>query len=114
MSRSELPILIPNFDGTFLGWRPWHYEGARRTRKVATVTGGQQQPNSRIDGWRAEIFFPYDLFKPLQNVPPKSGTRWRANFYRVDHDGERPVSWEWARICDSFHEFRKFGTLEFE
>ena len=22
----ELPILIPNFGGKFLGWRPWHYE----------------------------------------------------------------------------------------
>ena len=26
----ELPILIPNFGGQFLGWRPWHYEQDRR------------------------------------------------------------------------------------
>jgi len=29
----ELPILIPNFGGEFLGWRPWHYEGERKTQK---------------------------------------------------------------------------------
>ena len=31
----ELPILVPNLDGKFLGWRPWHYEGepARRARR---------------------------------------------------------------------------------
>jgi hypothetical protein len=81
---------------------------------MATVTGGQQQSNSSIDGWRAEIFFPYDLLKPLQNVPPKSGTRWRANFYRVDHDGGDVTSWDWARVGKSFHEFRGFGTLIFE
>ena len=22
----ELPILVPNYNGKFLGWRPWHYE----------------------------------------------------------------------------------------
>ncbi len=23
----ELPIMVPNYDGNFFGWRPWHYEG---------------------------------------------------------------------------------------
>jgi hypothetical protein len=26
----ELPLLIPNQGGMFMGWRPWHYEGPRR------------------------------------------------------------------------------------
>ncbi|MBI3463514.1 MAG: carbohydrate-binding family 9-like protein [Planctomycetes bacterium] len=110
----ELPILIPNFDGTFFGWRPWHYEGNRRTRKAVTAVGGPQQSGARVDGWRAEVFFPYDLLKPLQNLPPKPGTRWRANFYRVDHDGGEATSWDWARVGPSFHEFRSFGTLVFD
>ena len=25
----ELPILVPNKAGSFLGWRPWKYEGER-------------------------------------------------------------------------------------
>ena len=110
----ELPILIPNFGGQFLGWRPWHYEGDRKTRKATVTVGGPKESGATISGWRAEVFVPYDLLKPLQNVPPKSGTRWRANFYRVDYDGGKSASWDWARVGPSFHEFQKFGMLVFE
>ncbi len=110
----ELPILIPNLDGKYLGWRPWHYEKDRKTRKQVVIRGGQQMPHAKVTGWRAEIFFPYGLFKPLGNVPPQAGTRWRANFYRVDHDGERATAWDWARVGPSFHEYKKFGTLIFD
>ena len=110
----ELPIIIPNFEGKFLGWRPWHYEGDRKTHKAVTIVGGRQQSGAKIQGWKAELFFPYDLLQPLQNVPPKPGTRWRANFYRVDYDGGEQMSWDWARVGPSFHEHKKFGTLVFE
>jgi len=40
----ELPILIPNFQGDFLGWRPWHYEGERLTRRATTALGGPRDP----------------------------------------------------------------------
>ena len=79
----ELPILIPNFGGQFLGWRPWHYERDRATRKATSIIGGPKQSGAAIEGWRAEFFFPYALLRPLQNVPPKPGTHWRANFYRM-------------------------------
>lgn len=111
----ELPILVPNFDGKFLGWLPWHYEGARKTRKATAVTGGQKESGAAVTGWTAEVFIPYELLKPLQNVPPKAGTKWRANFYRVDHDeGKPPNRWTWAAVGLSFHEYQKFGTLVFE
>jgi hypothetical protein len=110
----ELPIIIPNFEGKFLGWRPWHYEGDRKTRKAVSIVGGRQQSGAKIQGWKAELFFPYELLQPLQNVPPKPGTRWRANFYRVDYDGGEQMSWDWARVGPSFHEHKKFGTLVFE
>ena len=110
----ELPILIPNFGGQFLGWRPWHYEGDRKTRKAVKIIGGEAKSGAAIEGWRAEVFFPYDLLRPLQNVPPKAGTRWRANFYRMDYDGDVTAAWDWARVGPSFHEFEKFGTLVFE
>lgn len=110
----ELPIIIPNFDGKFLGWRPWHYEGDRKTKKATTVTGGPKHSGAEIRGWKAEVFVPYDLLKPLQNVPPQPGTRWRANFYRVDYDEGKGAGWDWARVGRSFHEFEKFGTLVFE
>jgi hypothetical protein len=109
----ELPILIPNFGGQFLGWLPWHYDGTRKTRKATSTTGGPKKSQASIQGWRAEFFIPYALLRPLQNVPPKPGTRWRANFYRMDHDDGRSTQWEWARVGKSFHEFEKFGELLF-
>lgn len=109
----ELPILIPNFGGQFLGWRPWHFERDRLTRKATSVTGGKKEPHAAIQGWRAEFFIPYALLKPLQNVPPTPGTRWRANFYRVDYDEGKTTQWDWAPVGPSFHEFQKFGDLLF-
>ena len=67
-----------------------------------------------MTGWTAEVFIPYELLTPLRNVPPKPGTRWRANFYRMDYDDGQHTSWDWARVGPSFHEFQKFGTLVFE
>lgn len=116
----ELPILIPNFEGKFLGWTPWNYEGARKTRKAVHLVGDGQNPvteaktGQAIGGWRAEVFVPYSLLEPLQNVPPKPGSRWRANFYRVDYDRGSSTSWDWSRVGPSFHEYEKFGTLIFD
>ena len=110
----ELPLLIPNFGGRFLGWRPWHYEGNRKTRKATSAVGGRKRSGARVTGWKAEVFVPYDLLKPLPNVPPRPGTRWRGNFYRIDYDDGQTTSWDWARVGASFHEFAKFGDLIFE
>jgi len=109
----ELPILVPNLDGKFLGWRPWLYDGDRKVRKAVSAAGGKGS-GAAVQGWTAEFFIPYDLLRPLRNVPPKSGTRWRANFYRMDYDGGNKTSWDWARVGSDFHEFQKFGTLVFE
>jgi hypothetical protein len=110
----ELPILVPNFGGQFYGWRPWHYEGDRKTRKAVSVRGGPATSGAGITGWTAEVYVPYDLLKPLQNVPPASGTRWRANFYRMDYESGRGASWNWAPVRGTFHQPEKFGVLEFE
>jgi hypothetical protein len=109
----ELPILVPNFGGQFLGWRPWSYDGDRRTRKMTTVVGGPQQSFAAIEGWRAEFFIPYALLSPLRNVPPGPGTRWRANFYRMDHDDQMRTQWEWAPVGETFHDYERFGDLVF-
>lgn len=110
----ELPILVPQLNGKFLGWRPWHYEGERRIAKKVSVIGGKQASMEKVDGWRAEVFIPYALLEPLPNVPPTKGARWRANFYRVDYDHERSTAWDWSRVGASFHEIAKFGTLVFD
>jgi len=112
--NKELPIIIPNFDGTYLGWRPWKYTGDRKTRKAVSIRGGEQKSQATVKGWSAEVFVPYDLLAPLQNVPPKRGTTWRANVYRVDYDDGHVTSWDWSRVGATFHEFHKFGILKFQ
>ena len=111
--NKELPILVPNFGGQFLGWRPWHYEKERLIRKATSITGGPRQSHAAIRGWSAEFFIPYALLRPLQNVPPKAGTRWRANFYRVDHDDGMRTNWAWAPVRTTFHDYQSFGELLF-
>jgi hypothetical protein len=100
----ELPLLIPNHSGDFLGWLPWHYVGDRKTRHATTIAS---------KSWTAEFFIPYKLLKPLSQVPPIRGTRWRCNFYRLDYD--RGMSkWSWQPTNGNFHEFEKFGTVIFD
>lgn len=106
----ELPILVPNNQGKFWGWRPWHYEGNRVTKHATHInTTGKM-----VTSWTAEFFIPYTLLTPLNNVPPKKGTQWRANFYRIDYDkGES--SWEWQKVRkETFHDYEIFGKLLFE
>ena len=112
----ELPILVPNMDGKYRGWLPWHYEGDRKTRTATTVTGGRKESGATIEGWKAEIFLPFKLLVPLSNVPPVSGTKWRANIYRIDydHDHRKGTFFTWQRIERSFHEFEKYGVFLFE
>lgn len=106
----ELPILVPNMDGDFLGWRPWQYEGARKIRHATHIAKDQQQ---KVREWTGEFFIPYALLKPLKNVPPKKGTEWRVNLYRNDYDLGY-TSWSWKPVQTNYHDYQRFGVIRFE
>jgi predicted TIM-barrel fold metal-dependent hydrolase len=112
--NKELPIIVPNLGDKFRGWLPWYEGGAGKTRKATSAIDGELKSGAAVKGWRAEVFIPYELLVPLRNVPPKPGTKWRANFYRMDYDDKQQTSWDWARVGTSFHEYKKFGTLVFD
>jgi hypothetical protein len=109
----ELPIIVPNYNGDFYGWLPWHYEGDKKTRHATSTRGGKQKPNAPIEAWTAEFFIPYKLLSPLQNVPPEPGTKWRANMYRIDYD-QGTTQFTWQKVSKTFHDYMKFGTFVFE
>lgn len=109
----ELVLLVPHFKN-FHGWIPWHYEKERKVKKRVRIVGGNMESNSHISSWTAELFFPFALFQPLENIPPVSGTIWNANFYRLDYDGGHIIKWAWSPIKKSFHEFKNFSQLLFE
>ncbi len=110
----ELPLLVSNHGGTFMGWSPWHYAGERRVRRATAVRGGVREPGAAVTGWSAEFFVPFALLQGLANVPPAAGTRWRLNLCRIDHDGGAPRLSSWsAGITDTFHAIERFGTAVF-
>lgn len=100
----ELPIIVPNLNGKFLGWRPWKYDGPRLIKHAASI-----QP----DAWIAEFYIPFKVLAPLTNVPPKKGMTWRCNMYRLDHD-DGISRWSWQPVRTNFHDYERFGTIKFD
>ncbi len=110
----ELPILVPNNQGKFMGWLPWHYEGERMIHKATAVRGGEKAPLAEVSGWTSEFFIPFTLLIGLGNVPPTPGTRWRANIYRMDYDTPPRTHWAWCPDTGAaFHNYQGFGTFRF-
>jgi len=113
----ELPILVSNNGKGFFGWAPWHYEGERRTEKATSVRGGMMEPGAKIEGWMAEYFIPFALFRGLSGAPPQPGDSWRINVYRIDYDlgPKQAVQWAWdTNTGGNFHDYRNFGRMTFE
>jgi hypothetical protein len=110
----ELPLLISNNEGELLRWMPFHYEENRKTAHATAVRGGEKKSMAQVSGWTAEFFFPYKLLKPLNNYIPQSGSRWRANMYRVDYDDNSRNNWTWQPVTRNFHDYQHFGTFIFE
>lgn len=109
----ELPIIVPNYRGKFLGWLPWKYEGDKKVVHATSVRGGEKAGGAKVEGWMAEFFIPYRLLEPLPEVPPGPGTLWRANMYRIDYDrGASHFSWKSTK--GTFHDYNRFGTFIFE
>jgi len=110
----ELPILVSNNHGTFMGWLPWYYLNDRKIRKATAATGGPKQAGATVEGWTAEFFIPYLLFKGINGVPPgparagaPTSTAWTTTTaIRRSGTGRRWV--------ESFHEYRGFGVLLFD
>lgn len=110
----ELPIIVYNDDsGKLSRWQPFYYESERKTRHAVTVQDALKKSSHMADSWIAEFYIPYKLLKPLTNTPPKSGTVWRGNLYRIDYDKGETL-WSWQLTSGNFHEYRKFGKFQFE
>jgi hypothetical protein len=106
----ELVLLIPHLEKGVMGWAPWHYEGDRKVQKKVFI----HNQKGKMEKWTAEMYFPFKLLAPLGNVPPAKGTCWNANFYRLDYDGGKMTKFAWSPVENSFHEFKRYGTIRFE
>lgn len=109
----ELVILVPNLNGKAQGWKPWFYDERNKVQHETSAQGGQKKSMGAVEGWKAEFFIPFNLMNPIVQSPPKSGTKWKGNFYRIDYDLETAY-YSWQKTSGSFHDFKKYGTLIFE
>jgi hypothetical protein len=88
--------------------------------KVGVKVDGTVDNRNDVDkGWVAEMMIPLEAAKgkekEMKNVPPKVGTEWRVNFFRLDMPAGRPqqgTAWAPPLVGD-FHALDKFGVLVF-
>ncbi|RXK48927.1 carbohydrate-binding family 9-like protein [Aquirufa rosea] len=106
----ELVLMVPNFQNKFFGWLPWHYEGDRKVQKKVSLNHNVGTPGS----WSAEIFIPFTLLTPLENVPAKPGMTWKGNFCRLDYDTGKMAKWSWSPLPGTFHDYKKYGVFLFK
>ncbi len=106
----ELALDIVNNNGKFKGSKTLQSEGARTIHAVSII---EKQTGVGRLSWTAEFFIPFTLLQSTGSIPPKKGTLWRANFYRIDYD-RKPVYSSWSLTRKGFHDPEKFGTIEFE
>lgn len=107
----ELPIMILNNKGNAMGWKPWHYEGRRKTLHAVNINK-PIKPGARFT-WTAEVFIPFALLAPMVSMPPAKGTQWRANFYRIDYD-RSPAYSSWRLTRQNYHDYERFGIIQFD
>jgi len=56
---------------------------------------------------------PSKSFNPFKMYLRNPETKWRANMYRIDYD-DKMLLYLWAEFENTFHDFRHFGTFNFE
>ena len=111
--NKELVLLISQSNKKFTRWRPFGPEDKKIIKNV-DIGGAQMKSGTKIQGWRAEIFFPYEILGPMITGAPASGTRWKANFCRLDYDTGKMIKWSWSPIKVSFHEFQSYLPIQYE
>lgn len=111
--NKELVLYMTHFNNQRKGVPPGNYEGNRKTRK-AVFTQGKAENGAPNDLWMAEVYIPFKLMSQYQHTPPASGTKWNANFYRLDYDSGKQVKWAWSPVKSSFHETDKYQPIRFE
>lgn len=105
--NKELVLLVPQYNGEFMGWRPWHYENERKIEHRIHYL-------NRDKNWAAEFFIPFCLMTGLAEIPPQVGTFWRINITRIDYDATEPTLWSLRQMSSkTFHNLKDFGILKF-
>ncbi len=107
----DAKIQIPeNGDRTYMKADvEWVCEGMQ---SAVTVFGKIDDPSVVDEKWIVESAIPFAQIGRKQRAPV-DGEEWRANFYRIDREGEGEYSCWSPALCPSFHTPMRFGRLVF-
>ena len=107
------------FDSYLPAYRQNQNDWESGTKAVVKVDGTINKHDDQDKRWVVEMAIPLAAakgkLKDMKNVPPKVGTEWRVNFFRMDQPTGRPQSgtgWSPPMVGD-FHALDKFGFLVF-
>lgn len=109
----ETILLVHNYNGDLNSWQPFEIKEERKIKHSTSIKPASWDPGASVEEWIAEFFIPFELLRPLGGNSPQSGEQWKANLYRIDYDTGEAL-WTWKQNSGDFHEFKSFGTIEFE
>jgi hypothetical protein len=107
------------FDSYLPSYRQNNNEWESNVKVAVKVDGTLDNRSDTDTGWVVEMAIPLEAAKgkekDMKNVPPKVGTEWRVNFYRLDSPaGRGQVAMGWSPpLVGDFHALDKFGVLVF-
>ncbi len=107
------------FDSYLAAYRKNENDFESNMKVGVKVDGTLDKRDDTDKGWVVEMAIPLEAargkLKEMKNVPPKVGTEWRVNFFRLDMPSGRPqvgTAWSPPMVGD-FHALERFGVLTF-
>ena len=112
------------FDAFILNGRPLggdrvHFQGLKEFTceglEIKVFVDGKLNQRG-AEGWSAEYAIPFTSLPGADENPPRPGTEWRMNLFRIDApQRDRPEFYAWSIPgAADFHRPWRFGTLRFE
>ncbi|MFT5430593.1 MAG: hypothetical protein ACI9OJ_001268 [Myxococcota bacterium] len=117
----ELQVSPKNvvFDALFASHRKPDWKEARKWNLAGLQTAVNAGPiaGSSSPGWTVEIMIPWADLQAVGGAKPALGTRWKANFFRIEHPGSFSSMAAWSPVSDDqradFHNLARGGFLVF-
>ena len=86
-----------------------HEDWDPKLKSAVVVKGTMDKPGDKDEGYTVEAAIPWAAFSKAANHPPKSGDKWRMNFYAMKQNGG--VAWSPIMGQGNFHKATRFGTV---
>jgi hypothetical protein len=107
------------FDSYLAEYRKNQNDWTSKMKTAVKVDGTLDKRDDTDKGWTVEMAIPLEdamgKEKTMKNVPPKVGTEWRVNMFRLDMPAGHPqmgTGWSPPMVGD-FHALDRFGVLIF-